>query len=391
MNSRRSTNVTTPNRFESDSVAESSALDEQPFQRMIANEQSFRRTLTLERKRSDRSRKPFLLMLLDLGHTLPSGHDGQALREMFSAISLTTRETDVIGWYKDNTVVGVMFIEINADERSPIQATVMARLSETLRSNLSRTQFNQVTISFHLYPEDWDDQTQDRSSNLILYPDLVHRNKERKLSRISKRLIDIVGSIAALLVLSPVFAIIAVCVKLTSEGPIIFRQRRLGQFGKSFEFLKFRSMYVNNDLTLHQKFIKDVIKGSYDGNSTGTSAPVYKMTNDPRITPLGRVLRRTSMDEFPQFLSVLKGDMSLVGPRPPLAYEYQEYAIWHRRRILETKPGLTGLWQVRGRSRVRFDDMVRLDLQYVRTWSLWLDIQILMQTPRAVVFGGDSF
>jgi lipopolysaccharide/colanic/teichoic acid biosynthesis glycosyltransferase len=362
-------------------MAERSVLDEQSFQRMIA----------LERKRSDRSQKQFLLMLVDFGHALPCEHKGEALHEMLSAISLTTRETDVIGWYKNNSVVGVMFIEIDVDERGTIHATMMARLSETLRTNLSRTQFNQVAISFHLYPEDWDHKEQDRSSNPILYPDLVQRNKEQKLSRISKRLMDIVGSIAALLVLSPVFAIIAVCVKLTSEGPVIFRQRRLGQFGKSFEFPKFRSMYDNNDLTVHQKFIKDVINGSYDGNTTGVSAPVYKMTDDPRITPLGRFLRRTSLDELPQFLSVLKGDMSLVGPRPPLAYEYQEYAIWHRRRILEAKPGLTGLWQVRGRSRVRFDEMVRLDLRYVRTWSLWLDIQILMQTPRAVLFGGDSF
>ncbi len=356
-------------------------LDKQSFQRMIA----------LERKRSDRSGKQFLLMLVDFGHALPREHNSQALKEMLSAISLTTRETDVIGWYKDDSVIGVLFIEINVDEPTTIQATMMARLSETLRTNLSGRQFNQVSISFHLYPEDWDHKEQDRKSNPVLYPDLVQRSQERKVSRISKRVMDIVGSIAALLVLSPVFAIIAVCVKLTSEGPIIFRQRRLGQFGKSFEFLKFRSMYANNDLTLHQSFIKDVIRGSYDGNAAGTGEPVYKMTDDPRITPLGRFLRRTSLDELPQFVNVLKGDMSLVGPRPPLAYEYQEYAVWHRRRILEAKPGLTGLWQVRGRSRVRFDDMVRLDLQYVRTWSLGLDIQILLQTPGAVLFGRDSF
>ncbi len=373
--------VRAPNRFGSDGMVERNVLDKQSFQRMIA----------LERKRSDRSGKQFLLMLVDFGHALPREHNSQALKEMLSAISLTTRETDVIGWYKDDSVIGVLFIEINVDEPTTIQATMMARLSETLRTNLSGRQFNQVSISFHLYPEDWDHKEQDRKSNPVLYPDLVQRSQERKVSRISKRVMDIVGSIAALLVLSPVFAIIAVCVKLTSEGPIIFRQRRLGQFGKSFEFLKFRSMYANNDLTLHQSFIKDVIRGSYDGNAAGTGEPVYKMTDDPRITPLGRFLRRTSLDELPQFVNVLKGDMSLVGPRPPLAYEYQEYAVWHRRRILEAKPGLTGLWQVRGRSRVRFDDMVRLDLQYVRTWSLGLDIQILLQTPGAVLFGRDSF
>jgi len=115
------------------------------------------------------------------------------------------------------------------------------------------------------------------------------------------------------------------------------------------------------------------------------------MTDDPRITPIGRFLRRSSLDEFPQFFNVLKGDMSLVGPRPPLAYEYEEYKIWHRCRVLEAKPGITGLWQVKGRSRVRFDDMVRLDLEYARTWSLWLDIQILAKTPRAVLLGDDAF
>jgi lipopolysaccharide/colanic/teichoic acid biosynthesis glycosyltransferase len=362
-------------------MVERNVLDKQSFQRMIA----------LERKRSDRSGKQFLLMLVDFGRALSREHSSQVLQEMFSAISLATRETDVIGWYKDDSVVGVMFIEINVNEPGTIQATMMARLSETLRTNLSRRQFNQASISFHIYPEDWDLKSQDRNSNPVLYPDLVQRSQEQKVPRISKRVMDIAGSIVALLVLSPVFAFVAVCVKLTSEGPIIFRQRRLGQFGKSFEFLKFRSMYANNDFTLHQTFIKDVIHGSYDGNAAGTSAPVYKMTDDPRITPLGRFLRRTSLDELPQFVNVLKGDMSLVGPRPPLAYEYQEYAAWHRRRILEAKPGLTGLWQVRGRSRVRFDDMVRLDLQYVRNWSLRLDVEILLQTPGAVLFGGDSF
>ncbi len=147
----------------------------------------------------------------------------------------------------------------------------------------------------------------------------------------------------------------------------------------------------NNDLRIHQEFIKQVIKGEYDGNAGNGSKPVYKMTNDPRVTRIGRFLRRTSLDEFPQFINVLKGDMSLVGPRPPLAYEYLQYDIWQRRRVIESKPGITGLWQVKGRSRVRFDDMVRLDLRYGSAWSLWLDMQILMQTPRAVLLGDDAF
>jgi lipopolysaccharide/colanic/teichoic acid biosynthesis glycosyltransferase len=149
-------------------------------------------------------------------------------------------------------------------------------------------------------------------------------------------------------------------------------------------------MYVNNDRKIHQDFIKSVIKGEHDGGVEGGNGTVYKMTDDPRVTRIGRILRRTSLDELPQFINVLRGDMSLVGPRPPIPYECEEYDVWHRRRVLEVKPGITGLWQVNGRSRIRFDDMVRLDLQYARTWSIWLDIQILLQTPRAL-FSDDAF
>ena len=120
-------------------------------------------------------------------------------------------------------------------------------------------------------------------------------------------------------------------------------------------------------------------------------APVFKITNDPRITPIGRVLRRSSLDELPQFLNVLIGDMSLVGPRPPIPYEVECYDIWHRRRLLAVKPGITGLWQVSGRSKVGFDDMVRLDLKYARSWSIWLDIKILIKTPHAVLSGEGAF
>ena len=117
---------------------------------------------------------------------------------------------------------------------------------------------------------------------------------------------------------------------------------------------------------------------------------VYKLTNDPRVTAVGRFLRKTSLDEFPQFWNVLRGEMSLVGPRPPVAYEFEMYDYWHRRRVLELKPGVTGLWQVNGRSRTCFDDMVRLDLRYSQTWSLWLDLKILLATPLAVVAGNGA-
>ena len=355
-----------------------SVLGEEPFHRIIA----------LERKRTERSGKPFLLMLLDAGNCLPSDRNGKVLAKILSALSLATRETDVTGWYKNHSIVGVMFTDISAADRESIVGTMMSRVSETLRNNLSLEKFSQVSMSMHVFPETWDHES--THGNPTLYPDFVNRNQEQKFSRMVKRSIDIVGSLAALGLLSPVFLVVAALVKLSSKGPILFRQERLGQFGKPFTFLKFRSMYANNDRKIHQEFMKRVINGDHDGGAEGGSKSVYKMTNDPRITRIGSILRRTSLDELPQFINVLRGEMSLVGPRPPIAYECQEYDIWHRRRVLEVKPGITGLWQVKGRSRVRFDDMVRLDLQYVRTWSLWLDLQILAQTPRAL-FSDDAF
>ena len=161
---------------------------------------------------------------------------------------------------------------------------------------------------------------------------------------------------------------IAVVIKLESRGPVLFSQRRAGMHGRPFRIYKFRTMTQDGD----------------------RGEPLRSL-HDPRVTRFGRYLRRTSLDELPQFLNVLKGEMSLVGPRPPIPYELEVYDIWHRRRVLEVKPGITGLWQVNGRSRLRFDDMVRLDLQYARAWSPWLDIKILLRTPRAVLSGEGAY
>lgn len=359
-------------------------------ERKALDEDSFRRMISLERKRTERSRKPFLLMLLDAGDHLFPGANGNILTKVLFAMTASTRETDVTGWYKNNTVVGVMFTEIPVEDKKMVFSTMLGRVSATLQDHVSVEQFNHINISFHLFPEEWGDEMPRNPGNPTLYPDLISRDKASRAFSMTKRLIDIIGSAGALLLFSPLFIAIAALVKLNSKGPILFKQQRLGQFGRTFTFLKFRSMYDNVNLNIHQQFMKRLIKGDepateYEGRS------VYKMTNDPRITVVGRFLRRTSLDELPQFINVLKGDMSLVGPRPPIAYEYLEYDIWHRRRVLETKPGITGLWQVKGRSRVRFDEMVRLDLQYVRTRSLWLDLQILFKTPKAVLLGDGAF
>jgi lipopolysaccharide/colanic/teichoic acid biosynthesis glycosyltransferase len=355
--------------------------------RSVLDEESFHRTISLERKRTERSRKPFLLMLLDMANCLPSDKDGKILGKILSALSLATRETDVTGWYANHSVVGVMFTEIAIDGRGAILSTMMSRVSETLRSNLSLEQFNRISISFHLFPEDWDHNIPERPSNPTLYPDLSRRDKSKKLFCILKRFMDIVGSVFAMILFAPAFLLIAAAIKLTSKGPVFFEQKRVGQYGKSFVFLKFRSMHVNNDASVHKEYVRQLIAGQAERKGSDDGDGVFKLTNDPRITKIGAFLRRTSLDELPQFINVLRGEMSLVGPRPAIAYEVEAYDIWHRNRVLEAKPGITGLWQVTGRSKVTFDEMVRLDLRYAKSWSPWMDLIILLRTPAAVVFG----
>jgi lipopolysaccharide/colanic/teichoic acid biosynthesis glycosyltransferase len=353
----------------------------------ILNADAFRRMITLERKRSERSRKPFMLLLLDMGDRLPSEKNGKTLGKILTALAGSTRDTDITGWYADHCVVGVMFTEIATGDSSSVPTTIIARVTETLRKNLTLEQFNRVSLSFHVFPEDWKNDAQG-PSNPTLYPDLSQREDARKSFRVVKRMMDILGSLLALVIFSPIFLFAALAIKATSRGPIFFRQGRIGQHGNSFMFLKFRSMYVNNDASVHKAYVQKLIAGKADKHpSDGNGQGVYKLTKDSRITRVGSFLRKTSMDELPQFINVLKGEMSLVGPRPPVPYEVEAYDIWHRRRLLEAKPGITGLWQVSGRSRVTFDDMVRLDLQYARSWSPWTDIKILLRTPAAVMLG----
>jgi lipopolysaccharide/colanic/teichoic acid biosynthesis glycosyltransferase len=355
--------------------------------REILSQTAFHRVISIERRRTERSRKPFLLMLLDMGDHLSSETSGKNVNKLLAALAVATRETDVPGWYENDRVVGVMFTEICFEDRETIVSTMISRLSDILRNNLSLDQFNRVSISFHVFPEDWDQDSR-KPSNPILYPDLSKKADKRRASGALKRAMDIVGSFIALLLAAPMFLLIAIAVKATSKGPVFFRQRRLGQHGQPFTFLKFRSMKAGNDASVHKEYIKKLISGNADRHQCdGNGAGVFKLVGDARITRVGAFLRKTSLDELPQFINVLKGEMSLVGPRPPIPYEVENYQVWHRRRLLEAKPGITGLWQVSGRSRVTFDEMVRLDLRYARSCSPWMDIKILLRTPLAVVLG----
>ena len=356
--------------------------------RVVLDEKSFQRMIAIERKRTERSKEPFLLMLLDAGSRPDSEASRVAMEVMAAALLESSRETDVVGWYKDAMTIGVMFTGLQIGDKNAILSTIMSRVKTIFKDELVFNQFTQVSISFHLFPDDWDHDNSGRPSNPALYPDLMIPGQRRKSLLIVKRAIDITGSLLALLVCAPLFVLIALAIKLTSRGPVFFRQPRVGQFGKSFTMLKFRSMHVNNDHRVHQKFVTELINNQVDGcPENKKEAGVYKLRNDRRITRVGKLLRRTSLDELPQFLNVLSGEMSLVGPRPALLYELEAYQTWHRRRILEAKPGITGLWQVIGRSRVKFDEMVRMDLRYAMSWSPWLDLKILLMTPLAVIRG----
>jgi lipopolysaccharide/colanic/teichoic acid biosynthesis glycosyltransferase len=355
----------------------------------ILSEEAFRRMLSLERKRSERSERPFVLLLIETGRNQPGDKQGRDLLDVLSALQGATRETDVTGWYTTNSVVGIMFTEIIL-ENNAVLSTILSRIGAALRDRLDTDQFSRIKFSFHVFPDDWDAQDPDRPSNLTLYPDLEERQETNRLRLATKRLIDVLGSLSLLVMLSPVFLVIAAAIKLTSRGPVLFRQKRIGEHGTPFTFLKFRSMHINNDASEHKEYVRQLIAGQAEKKSAnGNGLGVFKLTDDPRITPVGRILRRSSLDELPQLINVLRGEMSLVGPRPPVPYEVEAYATWHLRRLLEAKPGITGLWQVHGRSRVEFNDMVRLDLRYARNCSPWLDMKILLQTPKAVI-GGDG-
>jgi lipopolysaccharide/colanic/teichoic acid biosynthesis glycosyltransferase len=351
------------------------------------SEDHFRRMLSRERKRSERSRKHLVLMLID-GKGVKSKKTDALLEQIAVVLGASIRETDLAGWFETNAVFGVIFTEFGQAEVTTAVKIIESKITAQLQNSFRASQLNSFQISFYAFPDGWDGNGHTRAVDEELYPDLFEVEKKKKLSLVVKRVMDICGSAAALAVLSPAFLILAALVKTTSDGPVFFRQQRVGRYGLNFGFLKFRSMYVSTDAAIHKEYVRNFIAGKA-ASAGGAQKPVYKLVNDPRVTWIGKFMRRTSLDEIPQFWNVLLGEMSLVGPRPPIPYEIEAYDIWHRRRLLESRPGITGLWQVQGRSKTTFDDMVRLDLQYSRMWTPMLDVKILLQTPRAV-FSGDG-
>lgn len=350
----------------------------------------FSKMLSVERKRAERSSRGFVLMLLETSSLLKI-RDHSALRQVLQALSNSIRETDIQGWYKADSVIGIIFTDVAVSSGAAVANALLEKITVVLGKTLRIEQIKQVRISFHVFPEVAEQDGSGGELDPLLYPELID-SSPRAISRVVKRSMDVAGSLLALGLSSPFLVAIAATIKLTSPGPILFRQQRIGQGGKRFTFFKFRSMHAANDSAIHREYVKQLITGVAAAQPAGTTnTTVYKLTNDPRVTPFGKFLRRSSLDELPQLLNVLRGDMSLVGPRPPVPYEFDCYQAWHRRRLVAVKPGITGIWQVEGRSRVKFDGMVRLDLTYARSWSPWLDLKILWRTPKAVVGGSGAF
>lgn len=346
----------------------------------------FLRSLYIEQRRCERSSSRFILMLLDLTTLLTDHEDASVLESVVDGLADAIRETDQIGWHHPNSVIGVIFTDIGDADGKILADVLLKKICSTLAACLSIDQIRTVSLSIHVYPADWADKGGDPPRGMDVFPDTPPGAKPKKSHFAVKRVVDILGSLTAIALFSPIMLGAAIAVKLTSKGPILFKQKRVGHHGRTFRFLKFRSMRCETDESIHKEFVAKFIAGRADGEQPG----LYKIAKDPRLTPIGGFLRRSSIDELPQFFNVLMGDMSIVGPRPPVPYEVESYSPWHRRRLMSVKPGITGLWQVTARSRVTFDEMVRLDLEYTRTWSPWLDMRIILKTPRAVLGGSGA-
>ena len=357
-------------------------------------EKIFQDTLCRERKRAERSGRPFLLMLLDVEKILRKSNGTAICRKIISQLDLHTREIDIKGWFSEEAVIGIIFTETGDHDRDFIVDRITRRVRNGLFYVIESHYFNTMKISFTWFPKENGKAEKAYEPSPLFYPDLLEKAVHKVFAHYVKRIMDVLGSITGLIIFSPLFLIMPILIKLTSPGPVFYRQERMGLFGKTFTFLKFRSMYVDNDDSIHRHYVKQLIEhedGTNGDDTTSTKDEVFKIKDDPRVTWIGRFLRKTSLDELPQFINVLRGDMSLVGPRPPIPYEYDEYKLWHMRRVIEVKPGITGLWQVEGRSSTSFDEMVRLDLKYIREWSLWLDIKILVKTPWVVLTGKGAY
>ena len=306
----------------------------------VLSRDHFLTQLHREKRRADRSRAALSLVVMRFaGH---GGFDEDDHRDIITDLSFSTRESDVIGYLGDGVVAFLLpYSEAEAAE-------VFSKLI------VSRTNVPAANVQFATYSDPrFDTLLVDSLAQIETSQVSAPSSLRKNISSLGvKHAIDIIGSTALLILASPLMLVTAIAVKLTSPGPVVFRQMRIGRGGKPIPFYKFRSMRCDNDDAIHREYVKSLIQGRHDQINEGDAdKPVYKLRSDTRVTAVGRIIRRTSIDELPQLFNVLKGEMSLVGPRPPLPYEIESYQSWHMRRLQAVRPGITGLWQVEGRSK----------------------------------------
>ena len=328
----------------------------------------FRRELEREKRRAERSQRALSLTVL----RVPSEDDAGGLVAELLAVK---RETDLVGWL-DAATLAVLCVDTNAQGREGF-----------LRKVTKLTAGRGVVADAATFPDAlFESLARGCAADVDAQAVRLIAGEAESVGYAGKRIFDCLFAALALLVLAPLLLLVALVIALESPGPVIHRQKRLGRGGVPFTFYKFRSMWNDVDDRIHRDFVVGLIReGDAQLAPPGSRADPYKLSGDARITRVGRFIRKTSIDELPQLFNVLRGDMSLVGPRPPLPYEAANYEPWHLRRILGIQPGLTGLWQVQGRSRVGFNEMVRMDLRYLRKCSFGLDLRILVRTVRVVL------
>ena len=229
--------------------------------RDLLREDIFRAMLALERRRAERSRQPFVLMLLDTSAVDAEKRGSVLFARLASVVAGAIRESDLIGWYEEEAVLAVIFTEVSTDENYSVTEVLTTKVVNTLQENLEQAILRKLTLSVHVFPENWDTGCADRVADIKLYPDVCEAEAKQRFPRMVKRGMDIVGSLLLMLVLAPVLAVVAIAIKLTSKGPVIFRQERLGRFGNTFECLKFRTMFTDNDPKIHREYVRNFIAG----------------------------------------------------------------------------------------------------------------------------------
>jgi len=336
----------------------------------IHSSDAFRAILERERSRSERTGQIFSLVLF--GVNSGNGTAAATLARLGNDITRKIRKSDEVGWYDGNRI-GTILIGTSAEGAWQFIEIIKKRIEEA-EPDLICTVYSYPSpgINSNVHGEA-SKEHQTPSEHSVERLDILFARP----IPIWKRLVDFFGALLLMILLSPLFLLIALFIKIVSPGPVFYRQERIGYLGRPFTFWKFRTMHVNNDGTGHKRYLSHLIEGD---------APMAKLDDgrDPRIIPFGKFLRYSCLDEFPQLINVFWGDMSLVGPRPCLPYEADMYLRWHTRRF-DTVPGMTGLWQVSGKNRLTFKEMIRLDIRYSRKMSPGLDAKILLLTGPAIL------